>query len=169
MLEKAKGQRVSNLSFTATAIDTKSDTIMTLRFRTKLVEVGRETHAHAKAESERPKTAHADFRFSRQFHSLKNTKELHNLINYLDRNSSCIPCYALRKKLGLRVSSNPVEKANDVLVSNRQKHNGMSWSTDGSTSLATLTALRRNCEDGNWLLHHAIGFQFDAATQKPAA
>lgn len=100
---------------------------------------------------------------------IKNTKELHNLINYLDRNSSCIPCYGLRKKLGLRVSSNPVEKANDVLVSNRQKHNGMSWSPDGSTSLATLTALRRNCEDGNWLLHHAIGFQFDAATQKPAA
>src|SRR5947207_11713051 len=24
---------------------------------------------------------------------IKNTKELHNLINYLDRNSSCIPCY----------------------------------------------------------------------------
>jgi hypothetical protein len=100
---------------------------------------------------------------------IKNIKELHNLINYLDRNSSCIPCYALRKKLGLRVSSNPVEKANDILVSNRQKHNGMSWSTDGSTSLATLTALRRNSEDGNWLLHHDIRFQFDAATQKPAA
>jgi hypothetical protein len=100
---------------------------------------------------------------------IKNTKELHNLINYLNRNSSCIPCYALRKKLGLRVSSNPVEKANDVLVSNRQKHNGMSWSTDGSTSLATVTALRRNSEDSHWLLHHDIRFQFDAATRKPAA
>jgi hypothetical protein len=41
-------------------------------------------------------------------------------------------CYALRKKLGLRVSSNPVEKANDLLASNKQKHQGMSWSADGS-------------------------------------
>jgi hypothetical protein len=100
---------------------------------------------------------------------IKNTKELHNLINYLDRNSSCIPCYALRKKLGLRISSNPVEKANDLVVSSRQKHHGMSWSADGSTSLATLTTVRRNCEDKNWLLNHDIRFQFDAGVQKPAA
>lgn len=44
---------------------------------------------------------------------MKNTKELNNLINYLDRNRSYIPCYTLRKKLGLRISSNPVEKANE--------------------------------------------------------
>jgi hypothetical protein len=100
---------------------------------------------------------------------IKKTKELHNLIKYLDRNSSCIPCYALRKKLGLRISSNPVEKANDLVVSNRQKHHGMSWSADGSTSLATLTTVRRNCEDQNWLLNHDIRFQFDAGVQKPAA
>jgi len=100
---------------------------------------------------------------------IKNQTELDNLIKYLDRNQACIPCYALRKKLGLRISSNPVEKANDLLVSNRQKHNGMSWSADGSTSLATLTALRRNSEDRHWLLNHDISFQFDAAAQKPAA
>ncbi len=91
---------------------------------------------------------------------IKNQTELDNLIKYLDRNQACIPCYALRKKLGLRISSNPVEKANDLLVSNRQKHNGMSWSADGSTSLATLTALRRNSEDRHWLLNHDISFQF---------
>lgn len=34
---------------------------------------------------------------------IKNTKELNNLINYLDRNRSYIPCYTLRKKLGLRI------------------------------------------------------------------
>jgi hypothetical protein len=100
---------------------------------------------------------------------IKNTKELHNLINYLDRNSNCIPCYTLRKKLGLRISSNPVEKANDLVVSNRQKHNGMSWSADGSTSLATLTAVRHNGEDSLWLLKRDISFTFDAATQRPAA
>jgi hypothetical protein len=101
--------------------------------------------------------------------TIKNATQRDNLITYLSRNQDAIACYALRKKLGLRVSSNPVEKANDVLVSNRQKHNGMSWSSDGSTSLATLTALRRNCEDGNWLLHYDLRFQFDAATRMPAA
>lgn len=101
--------------------------------------------------------------------TLKNATERDNLIKYLSRNRDCLPCYALRKKLGLRVSSNPVEKANDLVVSTRQKHNGMSWSADGSTSLATLTAVRRNSEDRNWLLHHEIQFQFDAAAQKPAA
>ena len=101
--------------------------------------------------------------------SIKNAKERDNLINYLSRNQDCIPCYTLRKKLGLRVSSNPVEKANDLLVSNRQKQNGMSWSPDGSTSLATLTALRRNSEDRQWLLNQDIRFQFDAGAGKPAA
>ena len=100
---------------------------------------------------------------------IKNAMQRDNLITYLSRNLDCIPCYALRKKLGLRISSNPVEKANDLLVSDRQKHNGMSWSAQGSTSLATLTALHRNSEESNWLLKHDIRFTFDAATQKSAA
>jgi hypothetical protein len=100
---------------------------------------------------------------------IKNKKELENLINYFERNRSCIPCYALRQKLGLRVSSNLVEKANDLVVSNRQKHKGMSWSADGSTSLATLTTVRRNSEDMHWLLKHDISFTFDADTKKSAA
>src|SRR5258708_30051581 len=90
--------------------------------------------------------------------AIKNKKELENLINYFDRNRSCIPCYALRKKLGLRVSSNHVEKANDVVVSNRQKHNGMSWSADGSTSLATLTAVCFYFRDNNFVFKHNIIF-----------
>jgi hypothetical protein len=102
--------------------------------------------------------------------SIKNQKELRNLMNYLERNRSCIPCYALRNKLGLRTSSNPVEKANDLLVSQRQKQNGMSWSPDGSTSLATLTALCRNGEDHQWLLNHGIRFSFPERKQvQPAA
>jgi hypothetical protein len=100
---------------------------------------------------------------------IKNAIQRDNLITYLSRNSDCIPCYALRKKLGLRLSSNPVEKANDLLVSERQKHNGMSWSADGSTSLATLTCVRSNSEDRNWLLDRNIRFQFDAAVKTPAA
>lgn len=100
---------------------------------------------------------------------IKNAMQRDNLITYLSRNRDCIPCYALRKKLGLRLSSNPVEKANDLLVSERQKHNGMSWSADGSTSLATLTRVRFNSEDRNWLLDRNIRFQFDSAVKTPAA
>ena len=102
--------------------------------------------------------------------SIKNQKELRNLMNYLERNSSYIPCYALRNQLGLRTSSNPVEKANDLVVSQRQKRNGMSWSPDGSTSLATLTALCRNGEDHQWLLNQSIRFTFPERKQvQPAA
>ena len=102
--------------------------------------------------------------------TIKNTTERDNLIKYLSRNQDCIPCYALRKKLDLRVSSNPVEKANDLLVSNRQKPNGMSWSADGSTSLATLTSVRRNDEHMHWLRHRDIRFTFPQQRHaKPAA
>jgi hypothetical protein len=100
---------------------------------------------------------------------IKDAEHIEKLIGYFSRNLSFIPCYALRQKLGLRVSSNPVEKANDLLVSNRQKHNGMSWSASGSNSLAILTSLRRNDEHMQWLLHHDIRFQFALAPQMPAA
>jgi len=61
------------------------------------------------------------------------------------------------------------EKANDVLVSSRQKHNGMSWSASGSSSLATLTSLRRNDEHMQWLRHHDIPFCFPKPKQATSA
>ena len=63
------------------------------------------------------------------------------LSGYLDRKAPDISCYALRSALGLRVSSNRVEKANDLLVAQRQKHNGMSWSFEGSGALAAISML----------------------------
>jgi hypothetical protein len=100
---------------------------------------------------------------------VKDADQIEKLIGYFSRNMSFIPCYALRQKLGLRVSSNPVEKANDLLVSNRQKHNGMSWSADGSSSLAALTSLRRNDEHMHWLRHHDICFSFSQPKQATSA
>jgi len=100
---------------------------------------------------------------------IKNQAEIERLIGYFERNRSSIPCYALRQKLGLRVSSNPVEKANDLVVSHRQKHNGMSWSASGSTSLATVTCIHRNSEQENWLLRHDITLKFGAGAEKSAA
>jgi hypothetical protein len=101
---------------------------------------------------------------------IKDVDQIEKLIGYFSRNLSFIPCYALRKKLGLRVSSNAVEKTNDLLVSNRQKHNGMSWSANGSTSLARLSSVCRNDEHIHWLRHHDIRFSFPGQRHaEPAA
>jgi hypothetical protein len=100
---------------------------------------------------------------------VKDADQIEKLIGYFSRNLSFIPCYALRKKLGLRVSSNPVEKANDLLVSNRQKHHGMSWSASGSHSLAALTSVRRNDEHMQWLRHRDIRFSFSQPNQVTSA
>lgn len=81
---------------------------------------------------------------------VKDSSELKRLINYIERNRFYIPCYEVRKKLGLRNSSNLGEKGNDLVVSDRQKHNGMSWSKSGSVALATLTSLKRNREYKEW-------------------
>lgn len=95
---------------------------------------------------------------------IKSSDEINKLIDYFDRNWSNIPCYALRAALGLRNSSNPVEKANDLLVSNRQKDNGTSWSKDGSVSLATVTSLRLNNEMDNWIRKRNLNFAFKEAS-----
>lgn len=80
------------------------------------------------------------------------------LVGYLERVRSTIPCYAMRKQLGLRNSSNLGEKANDLVVSNRQKHNGMSWSNDGSVAFATVAAASHNGEISSWVHRRDVGF-----------
>jgi hypothetical protein len=91
---------------------------------------------------------------------IKDPKGIENLTGYLERNRSHIPCYSVRKHLGLRNSSNRGEKANDLIVSERQKHNGMSWSRFGSAALAALTALARNKEYKNWFQTGSLSFSF---------
>jgi len=87
---------------------------------------------------------------------LKKSDEIQSLIRYLERNRPYIPCYAVRKRVGLRNSSNIGEKMNDLLVSDRQKHNGMSWSVNGSSALAALEALKRNKTSQHWFEYHEI-------------
>jgi hypothetical protein len=82
---------------------------------------------------------------------VKNSDQLKYLMGYLERVRVTIPNYMLRDALGLRNSSNRGEKANDLIVSNRQKHNGMSWSDTGSTTLASVSALQYNNELDNWV------------------
>jgi hypothetical protein len=80
------------------------------------------------------------------------------LTGYLDRKRPQIVCYALRAGLGLRNSSNRVEKANDMLVAKRQKHNGMSWSREGSGALAAINMILLNNEAEQWLYTHTLSF-----------
>ena len=94
--------------------------------------------------------------------SIKDTSKRDKLVEYLKRNTPYIPCYAIRKELGLRNSSNIGEKMNDLIVSNRQKHNGMSWSKDGSVALASITALKRNKENKKWFQEKELSFRLAA-------
>ena len=93
---------------------------------------------------------------------IKNENIRSKLIEYLKRNKPYIPCYAVRKELGLRNSSNVGEKMNDLVVSNRQKHNGMSWSKNGSIALASITALKRNNESKKWFQTKELSFRLAA-------
>lgn len=94
--------------------------------------------------------------------SIKNRQRLDEAIDYLKRRKPHIPCYALRSLLGYRNSSNPAEKANDRVVAVRQKHNGMSWSPSGSSSLALITALELNNELSTWISTGTIPFDINS-------
>ena len=87
---------------------------------------------------------------------IKNPDAIQRLVGYVERNRSYIPCYEVRKRLGLRNSSNVGEKMNDLLVSHRQKHKGMSWSESGSIAMAALEALKRNHEYQHGFEYHDI-------------
>jgi hypothetical protein len=93
---------------------------------------------------------------------IKNPEAMTKLVGYFERNRPHLPCYAVRKELGLRNSSNIGEKMNDLLVSDRQKHNGMSWSVSGSVALASLTALARNNEFAQWFEEGTLEFRLAA-------
>ncbi len=93
---------------------------------------------------------------------IKNQKAMSELISYLQRKKAYIPCYEIRKKLGLKNSSAIAEKMNDLVVAERQKNNGMSWSKEGSVALATLTALKRNGESRKWFDEKELDYRLVA-------
>jgi len=70
--------------------------------------------------------------------SLRPQNRIQDLCAYFEKNRVCIPCYTLRSIFHLKNSSNRVEKANDLTVAQRQKHNGMSWSVSGSSAIAQI-------------------------------
>jgi uncharacterized membrane-anchored protein len=94
---------------------------------------------------------------------VRNQEYIRILIDYFRRVRAYVPCYALRKELGLRNSSNLGEKANDIVVSHRQKHNGMSWSNKGSASFATVASVSYNKETLLWVHSRKINFALRTA------
>lgn len=101
--------------------------------------------------------------------NIKNQQWLEEAVDYLKRRKPHIPCYALRALLQYRNSSNSAEKANDRIVAMRQKHNGMSWSKTGSSSLALITALELNNELYSWIAKGTIPFNIDSQSTKGMA
>lgn len=91
---------------------------------------------------------------------VKDPASIERLRKYLERNTHAIPCYALRRRLGLRNGSSPVESANNQVTARRQKRNGMSWSKAGSHALTALSVLVCNrCQD-IWVREHTIPLRF---------
>jgi hypothetical protein len=94
--------------------------------------------------------------------NIKNPQALKKFLAYLERNRPYIPCYAARKELGLCNSSAIGEKENDLIVSERQKNNGMSWTKKGTVALAAITALKQNKEHKKWFEDKDIDFKLAA-------
>ena len=94
---------------------------------------------------------------------VRNTSVITYLIGYLERVREYIPCYAMRRKLGLRNSSGIGEKCNDITVAKRQKHNGMSWSDSGSIAFGAVAAVTYNRQIENWLTNHDISLDLNMA------
>ena len=89
---------------------------------------------------------------------VKNQKALDDLVGYLEGKGRYITCYALRKRAGLRNSSNGSENVNEVLVSKRQKDDDESWREVGSSSASNMACLYANGEEGLWFKEGKVTF-----------
>lgn len=89
---------------------------------------------------------------------IQKPEAIRELLEYLENKGKYITCYALRKRAGLRNSSNIVESANRRMVSGRQKHKGMLWGNEGTDAVTALTVLFMNKEEDLWFDHHKVTF-----------
>jgi hypothetical protein len=77
----------------------------------------------------------------------RNEAVLDELLKYLRARQDSIPNYGQRRRERQYMGSGIVEKANDLLVAQRQKGAGMHWSVETSDALAALRTLMLN---GGW-------------------
>ena len=74
----------------------------------------------------------------------RNQQKLSELITYITKHESEIINYELRRQAGKTIGSGRMEKRVDIVIGNRQKHKGMSWSELGSRALAILKVTECN-------------------------
>jgi hypothetical protein len=89
---------------------------------------------------------------------VKSERWQNGLVGYIQRKAPNIVCYALRHALGLRMSSNRVEKANCLVVAQKQEHNGMRWSFAENDALAAITMIFLNNEVSSWIRTRSFPF-----------
>ena len=77
----------------------------------------------------------------------RNGERLEELIQYLRDRRPYIPNYRQRRRECQYIGSGHAEKANDLIVAQRQKGTGMHWSMETSDALAALRTLMLN---GGW-------------------
>jgi hypothetical protein len=74
----------------------------------------------------------------------KREEALDKLIGYLEKNRPGLPNYGERRAPCQFIGSGWAEKANDLLVARRQKHQGMHWGEKSSDALCALKTLMLN-------------------------
>lgn len=70
--------------------------------------------------------------------NVRNKEKQNELTKYLEKHETEIINYELRQSIKKTIGSGRGEKANDIIVSHRQKKKGMSWSQKGSSALAII-------------------------------
>jgi len=86
----------------------------------------------------------------------RNSDRLEELIHYLRERQPYIPNYRQRRRERAYIGSGHVEKANDLIVAQRQKGAGMHWSLATSDALAALRTLMLNGGWDRYWRHHEV-------------
>jgi hypothetical protein len=88
------------------------------------------------------------------------------LITYFTNKGKYMTCYALRRRAGLRNSSNGSENVNDVTVARRQKDDNQAWREAGSSSASNISCLFYNGEDELWFSKYELTFDIQNKRHK---
>ena len=89
---------------------------------------------------------------------IKNRNKIEELKRYLDNKEYGIYPYAVRKEMGIINSSNQGEKSNDLVVAQRCKHNGMSWTGSGINGMRNINLIILN-DEAVWYEEHTMIFK----------
>ena len=86
----------------------------------------------------------------------RNLERLDELIQYLQARQPYIPNYRQRRRDRQYIGSGQAEKANDLIVAQRQKGAGMHWSVETSDALAALRTLMLNAGWDRYWRHRQV-------------